>query len=147
MANLTKSIEIEASSEKVFAFITNLEKRNETTKGWAEAKYLSYGPVGIGTRMHSIGWAAGKRGEWDMEVVEFVQNKKIASHIVNGGKQKMEDAFALEPTAKGTMVTFNLNYNVLPPVIGNLLDALLVKRDMTKGMNNHLENMKKALEK
>ncbi len=147
MANITKSIEIEAPPEKVFAFLTDLEKRNETTKGWAEAKYISNGLVGVGTRMHSIGWAAGKRGEWDMEIVEFVKNKKVASRIVNGGKQKMADALTLEPTDKGTMFTFNLDYNVRPPVIGSLLGALIVKKDMIKGMNNHLENLKKAIEK
>ncbi len=147
MANLTRSIEIEAPPEKVFAFITDLEKRNETTKGWAEAKYLSNGPVGVGTRMHSVGWAAGKRGEWDMEIIEFVENKKVASRIVNGGKQKMSDVLTFEPTEKGTRYTFSLSYNVRPPVIGDLLDALIVKKDMAKGMSNHLENSKRALEK
>ncbi len=146
MANITKTIEIAAPPEKVFAFINDLEKRNETSKGWAEAKYLSDGPVGVGTRMHYVGWAAGKRGEWHVEITEFTKNKKVVSRIIGGGKQKMNDEMTLEPTETGTKLTFNLDYNVLPAVIGGLLDRLLVLKDMEKGMSNMLENTKKALE-
>jgi uncharacterized protein YndB with AHSA1/START domain len=146
MAKITKTIEIEASPEKVFAFTNDLQKRNETSKGWAEAKYLSEGPVGVGTKMHYIGWAAGKRGEWDIEITEFVENKKVVASIVNGGKQKMDDELTFEPTEKGTKLSFYLYYNVRPPVIGSLLDRLIVKKDMEKGMSNMLENMKKVLE-
>ncbi len=88
MGNITKTIEIAAPPEKVFAYVNDLQKRNETSKGWAETKYLSDGPIGVGTKMHYIGWAAGKRGEWDMEIAEFAENKKVAARIVNGGSRR-----------------------------------------------------------
>lgn len=146
MARIEKSIEIKAPPRKVFDFTNDLQKRNETSKGWAEAEYLSEGPVGVGTKMHYVGWAAGKRGEWDVEITEYVENKKIVARIVDGGKQKMDDELTFEPTEKGTKLTFMLDYNVLPAVLGGLLDRLVVKKDMEKGMGNMLENMKKALE-
>ena len=146
MARIEKSIEIKAPPRKVFDFTNDLQKRNETSKGWAEARYLSDGPVGVGTKMHYVGWAAGKRGEWDVEITEFAENKKIVARIVGGGKQKMDDELTFEPTEKGTKLTFMLDYNVLPAFLGGLLDRLVVKKDMEKGMGNMLENMKKALE-
>ena len=146
MARIEKSIEIKAPPRKVFDFTNDLQKRNETSKGWAEARYLSEGPVGVGTKMHYVGWAAGKRGEWDVEITEYLENKKVVAHIVNGGKQKMDDEMTFEPTATGNKLTFRLDYNVLPSVLGGLLDRLIVKKDMEKGMSDMLENMKKALE-
>ena len=41
MAKLTKSIEIEASPEKVFAFVNDPKKMNDAMKGWAEGEYTS----------------------------------------------------------------------------------------------------------
>jgi len=146
LARIEKSIEIKAPPKKVFDFTNDLQKRNEASKGWAEAKYLSEGPVGVGTKMHYVGWAAGKRGEWNVAITEFVENKKIVSRIVDGGKQKMDDELNFEPTEKGTKLTFMLDYNVLPAVLGGLLDRLVVKKDMEKGMGNMLENMKMVLE-
>jgi len=146
LARIEKSIEIKAPPRKVFDFTNDLQKRNETSKGWAEARYLSDGPVGVGTKMHYVGWAAGKRGEWDVEITEYVENKKVVARIVGGGKQKMDDELTFEPTEKGTKLTFMLDYNVLPAFLGGLLDRLVVKKDMKKGMGNMLENMKKALE-
>ena len=146
MAKLTKSIEIEASPEKVFTFTNDLKKRNATREGWAEAKYTSEGPVGVGTTIHYVGVAAGKRAEWDMEIVEFVKNKKTASRIIGAGKSKMADSLTFEPTAKGTTMTFYMEYEVPYSILGKLIDELMVSKDMEKGMSNMLENMKKALE-
>jgi carbon monoxide dehydrogenase subunit G len=42
---VTKSIEIEASPEKVFAFMCDTEKMNEITKGAEESEYTSKGPI------------------------------------------------------------------------------------------------------
>jgi len=47
VAKVTKSIEIEASPEKVFAFTIDMEKMNEITKGFSEGEYTSKGPVGV----------------------------------------------------------------------------------------------------
>jgi len=39
VTKVTKSIEIEASPEKVFAFIINREKMNEASKGFTEGEF------------------------------------------------------------------------------------------------------------
>lgn len=45
MAKLTKNTQIEASPEKVFAFLFDKEKMNEVSKGFSEFEYTSKGPV------------------------------------------------------------------------------------------------------
>ena len=82
MGKMTHSIEIEASPEKVFAFMLDMEKMNQLTKGASEGQYTSKGAVGVGTTMHMVGKAGGSQAEWDMEVTEFEKNKKISLRTI-----------------------------------------------------------------
>ena len=145
MAKLTKSIEIEASPEKVFTFITDMKKLNDAMKGWAEGESTSK-TVGVGATTHYVGVAGGSQAEWDMEVTEFVKNKKMAMRTIGASKFKMEGSWNLEPTAKGTKVTYYMEYEVPYSLVGKLVDKLKVSKDMEKSMSKMLENMKKALE-
>ncbi len=145
MGKLTKSIEIEASPEKVFTFINDMKKMNGAMEGWAEGESTSK-VVGVGATMHYVGVAGGSTAEWDMEVTEFVKNKKIASRTIGASKFKMTSSEALEPTTKGTKFTFSMDYEVPYSILGKLVDKLKVSKDMEKSMSKMLENMKKALE-
>ena len=145
MAKLTKSVEVEASPEKVFTFVNDVKKMNDAMKGWAEGEHTSEA-VGVGATMHYVGVAGGSQAEWDMEVTEFVKNKKVAMRTIGASKFKMTNSWVLEPTTKGTKSTFSMEYEVPYSVLGKLVDKLKVSKDMEKSMSKMLENMKKALE-
>ena len=87
MAKLTKSIEIEASPEKVFTFANDPKKMNDAMKGWAEGESTSK-VVGVGATMHYVGVAGGSQAEWDMEVTEFVKNKKVAMRTIGASNSR-----------------------------------------------------------
>ena len=146
MTKLTKSIEIEASPEKVFALILDVEKMNEITKGFAEFEITSKGPFGVGTTMHYVGKAGGSQAEWDLEVIEFEKNKKISAHTVGTSKFKMETSYILEPTAKGTKLTASDDYKLPYSILGKIVDKLRVSKDIEKSSEKQLRDMKKALE-
>ena len=145
MAKLSKSIEIEASPEKVFTFITDMKNMNDAMKGWAEGEHTSK-VVGVGATMHYVGVAGGSQAEWDMEVAEFVKDKKVAMRTIGASKFKMTGSWDLEPTAKGTKLTYGMEYEVPYSFVGKLVDKLKVSKDMEKSMSKMLENMKKTLE-
>ena len=145
MAKLTKSIEIEASPEKVWTFITDIKKMNDAMKGWSEGESTSK-TVGVGATTHYVGAAGGSTAEWDMEVTEFVKNKKMASRTIGASKFKMTSSETLEPTTKGTKFTFSMEYGVPYSILGKLVDKLKVSKDMEKNMSKMLENIKKAHE-
>jgi carbon monoxide dehydrogenase subunit G len=146
VTKLTKSIEIEASPEKVFAFLTDKKKMNEITKGFAEGQYTSKGPVGIGTTEHWVAKAGGSQMELDMEVTEFEKNKKISSRTVGASKLKMQASYILEPTAKGTKLTFTYDYELPYSILGKIIDKLRVSKDVEKSTEKELGGIKKALE-
>ncbi len=146
LGKVTVSIEIEASPEKVFAF-TISEKMNDVWKEWVESKWTSEGPVGVGSIAHFVG--QGKRanlGEYDMEVTEFEKDKKMTMRTIGASKHNVIDSMTLEPTTKGTKMTYSVDYKVPYSVLGRLIDKLKVSKDMEKGDRQLLENIKKALE-
>ena len=146
MGKLTKSVEIEASPEKVFDFINDTKKMNEASKGFAEMEYTSKGPVGVGTTYHLIAKIGGQERESDMEITEFVKNKKMSSHTIGASKAKMTGSWTFEPTAKGTKWTMSMDYEVPYSVLGKVIDKLKVSKDLDKVMGKLMGNVKKALE-
>jgi len=146
LTKLSKSIEIEASPEKVFAFINDTKKMNEITKGVSETEYTSKGPVGVGTIKHTVGKAGGSQAEFDTEITEFEKNKKISSRTIGGSKLKMQSSTTLEPTAKGTKLTVTMDYELPYSIIGKIVDKLRVSKDLEKASEKNLSDMKKALE-
>jgi carbon monoxide dehydrogenase subunit G len=146
VTKLTKSIEIEASPEKVFAFIIDKKKMNELTKGFSEGEYTSKGPVGVGTTEHWVGKAGGQQAELDREITEFEKNKKVSSRTIGASKLKMNASYILEPTAKGTKLTFAYDYELPYSILGKIVDKLKVSKDFEKSTEKQLRDLKTALE-
>jgi carbon monoxide dehydrogenase subunit G len=146
MGKMTKSVEVKAPPEKVFAFLTDIEKLNEIAKGDVEFKQTSKGPWGIGTTLHWISKQSGSSMELDMEVTEFEKNKKATISTVKGSKFKLKQTCAVEPTANGTKLTYFADYTMPYSVFGKLVDRLKVQKDMEKSIDRQLMDYKKALE-
>src|SRR4030067_987644 len=84
------------------------------------------------------------KGEWEEEVTEFVENKKMVMRTVEGSKLKMGVTGLLEPTAKGTKVTY-IEENEGPySVLGKLVDKLKYSKETEKFMEELLGNLKRA---
>ena len=146
MTKITNSIEIEASPEKVFAWANDIKNMNEAMKGNAELEQTSNGPVGIGSTFHFVGAAAGQTAETDLQVTEYVKNKKFAFHSIGASKTKLAAQWTYEPTAKGTKLTIDTEYGVPYSILGKLIDKISIKKAMDKNNNTMLENIKKANE-
>ena len=146
MTKLTTVIEIEESPEKVFAFLVS-EKMNEAWKEWTKAKWASEGDVGVGSICHFVGqgnWS--NMGEWDMEVTEFEQNKKMTMRTIGAAKVHATDSCVLESSAKGTKLTYSEEYKVPYSFIGKLVDKLKIRKEVDTNNRKMLENLKRVLE-
>jgi uncharacterized membrane protein len=146
MTKITKSIEIGASPEKVFAFMIS-DRMNDVWGKWMDGKWTSKGSVGVGSIGHFVAKPGFKiKGEWDEEVTEFEENKRMAMKTVEGSKMKMGVTGLVEPIANGTKVTYMEEYEVPYSIVGKLVDKLVVRKDTEKFMGEMMENLKKALE-
>ncbi len=143
MGKVTVSIEIEASTEKVFDYVTS-DKANELSPEWFEGKWTSEKPIGLGSTAHYAGTHRYNKGEeWNVEITEFTRNKRLTMFLKGANKKSHDQTnyYELEPTNKGTKVSYTMEYKA-----GKLLDALVVKRMVEREDTKMLENMKKALE-
>jgi hypothetical protein len=147
MTESSVNIEILASPEKVFSSLVS-DRFNDITKDWIVMKWTSGGPVGLGSTAHAVGMGRNKGGEWDTEVTEFIPDRKLTMRSVGKTRLALDstNSFSLEPKAKGTMVTYSINYDMPYSVLGKLLERLVVKRNLEKGNGKMLENLKASLE-
>ena len=146
MGKASRSIEIEASPEKVFAFMCDMEKMNEITKGREESEYTSKGPLGVGTIKHTVGKAGRFTEESNFEITEFVKDRKVSMRTIGASRVKMIVSQSFEPTAKGTKLTVTNDYEVPYTILGKLVDKIMVQKNIEKAMERNLKNIKKALE-
>ena len=144
MTKLSKSIEIEASPEEVFNFVNDTEKMNKVHGGLTKGEYTSKGPVGVGTTMHMVGMHGGSKDEWDMEITEFVKNKKVVTHTDKPAS--LTNTLILEPTEKGTKLTHEIEYELPYSILGKIIDKVKVSKDVKKELEMWLPNAKNAIE-
>jgi carbon monoxide dehydrogenase subunit G len=148
LGKITLSIEIEASPEKVFTFTNDVEKLNEISKGVVKNEFTSKGPIGVGTTAHTIVYnkAGGIQAEFDMEITEFEENKKVSMRTIGKSKMKVNIKYVYEPTAKGTRLTKTEEYELPYSILGKIIDKIKFHKDIEKMDEKLLMDLKKALE-
>jgi Polyketide cyclase / dehydrase and lipid transport len=147
VTKITTIQEIQASSEKIFAFIMS-ERMNEVWGEWMIGKWDSQGPVKVGSTGHfDTRGTFANFGKLTGTVTEFDQNKKMTLQIKDvKGKMDASDTLILEPTSYGTKITYVSEYKVPYSVIGKLIDKIKISKTMESMHVKMLENLKKAIE-
>jgi hypothetical protein len=147
LGKVTGSIEIEASPEKVFAFVIS-EKVYDIYKGFVEGKWTSEGPIGLGSTAHYVGTHRSNKGEeWNAVVTEFTKDKSLTMFLKGANKHSNDQTnyYVFEPTTKGTKLTYSMEYKLPYSILGKLIDALVAKRMVEREGAKMMENLKKAL--
>jgi len=86
---------------------------------------------------------AGRAVEFDTELVEAVENQRIAWKSI--GDFASKGSWSFEPAAEGTNVGYVMDYEI-PGIMGAIFDKLKISKEMEKGMNQSLQTLKKILE-
>ncbi|MCL4475040.1 MAG: SRPBCC family protein [Nitrospirae bacterium] len=113
MHRITESVKIHLPSEKVFAFLRNVEARLRLNPFYEVMRFekLTEGDVGAGTRFRIVLLSGGRRAEYESEVLEFVENRKIVSRDTKG---RLRLTLTLKETPRGTLLTHDEKF-VIPP--------------------------------
>ena len=142
LGKVSASIEINASPEKVFAFVTS-DEFMDLTKEWVKGKMTSDGPVGLGSTVHFSGVKFDKGGEWNAVVTEFTKNKSMTMSLKGASKRSNDQTnyYLFEPTSKGTKMTITMDYKM-----NKFLDVLFAHWIIEKENRGMLEKLEKTLE-
>lgn len=111
---LEDSITIRRPVNRVFAMWADIEHYADWAAPVIERKKLTEGPVGVGTRFHAVDQWPGRKAEFEMEVTEFEQNKRLGARWF----KPMEGSWSsqLKETPEGTQLDFQMEMN-LPPIM------------------------------
>jgi uncharacterized membrane protein len=126
MAKVETSIFINAPVEKVFGYFDEPANHLEIWPGWIEVTDVQRLPNGgFGFRwMYKM---AGIRLEGTTQTIEHVPNQRIVGK--SKGTIETTQIFTFQPEDGGTKVTFEIDYTLPIPLLGRLVEAVVVKQN------------------
>ena len=142
MIELERSLTIRRPVEEVFAFVTNVEN-SPRWQAWAvDARVVSEGPLGVGTRYEYVARFLGRKIESQSEVTAYEPDKRYAWKVTSG-PIPAEASLDFEPVNEGTRIILTGKgepggfFRLAEPPIGRIL-----KRQV----DTDIENLKDLLE-
>jgi uncharacterized membrane protein len=145
MARIEKSIEINASPEKIWPLLS-WERSPEWYKAFKTVTRTSKEKGVVGETYHVTGEVAGTKAQWDAETTELIQNQRIMWRST-GGDFTGFGTHTLTPTNTGTKVTIMMDYDMPYSILGKLLDKLKFHKAFEKTIDDGLTNLKAVAEK
>jgi len=147
LGRVEKSIEIKAPPEKVwdmFAF-DRFPEWMDSVKSVAYTSEVrtSEDKYRVGASAHVI----AKEGEFDLEIMENIENEKISSRWRGRGRVRNTIVtYTLKPTEAGTEMTYAVGYEMPWGVFGKFLDKLFGQRMAEKTIEKESKKLKSILE-
>ncbi len=148
LAEVKADILIDAPIERVFARIARHDRCEDWLVFVTQASYTTQQTSGAGTAAHHRGEVAGRKMEWDGEIVEWVKNEKIVWRATSGTPKKMKMIAVNRVTPEdgksryGLKISYEMPYGFL----GRFMDAILVGRRVRDAIEKSLERLKAVVE-
>ena len=83
MVKVEASVDINRPIEDVFAYVTDPAKKSEWSSLTLECTLEGSGPIGVGSRMRTIGKFLGRRLEFTAEVTQYDPPSKFAMREIS----------------------------------------------------------------
>ncbi|MGD2151811.1 MAG: SRPBCC family protein [Gemmatimonadales bacterium] len=146
MATLEHTVEIGAPADRVFDFV--VAEWESSMSFWQGGVYnwspLSRGPMGDGFRVAYVARMLGVGFQIEMEVRDFVRYEGWVAVSRKGPSSEGRWRFVSENGT--TKFTYELSYDLPPPILGPLMDRLLMKRLWSRAIDRSLLNLKQLIE-
>lgn len=130
MARLVNETEIKAPLEKVYSDFLDMDSFASSFSGDIEVKKNYQGDPKVGDTFDLSGEVSGARIKSTTKFVEVVPNSRIVLEQVSGDFKSFRDTIVLEKTEDGTCVTETWEYKPPYSILGKILDAVRIRKDM-----------------
>jgi hypothetical protein len=144
MTRVSASVEVNALLDDVWAFASDWR----TWDGWW-AGVSGFHPTtevtrGNGARYAYRAWVAGLTLNIETEVHDFAEKVGWRGVVTKGPPHRTQWVF--ESIGSGTRLTYILEYSLPIPLLGALLDPLLVRPGWQRRLETSLQNLKRHFE-
>lgn len=135
MSRIEESVHVEAPPERVRAFVSDVRRCPEWVAFTDEMGRVDGGDLREGFRYTEYGSVGPLRSESEWRIVEFDPPRRQV-HVGDMGIIEGELTITVEPEGEGTRWTQTVDLEVLPRLrpIGRLLDRLVIRRQMARGL-------------
>lgn len=158
MARLSRTVEIAAPSAAVFAYLDDIRHVGEHMAegslpligGRLTLEIVSSAPTGVGARYRYHGRVLGIRLDFSEVVTEWVRDRRKRWRTVDDPRLLIlagyEMGFAVAPSAGGTTLTLDIEYELPRSWPGRLLGRLLARSYGVWCLGSIGDGAKRALE-
>ncbi|MBW3650790.1 MAG: SRPBCC family protein [Actinobacteria bacterium] len=145
MAKIKREVEIQATPEVAFESLINWSRLAE----WSTVTHSHDGPdlaSGVGEEFDQQLRIAGLPLQTHWRVVEFDPPRSLAYEVTSmaGGRMTLRQQVA--PSAEGSRVEFDVDYDLPGSFLGAALDRIYVERRNEREVEHSLQNLKDLLE-
>jgi Polyketide cyclase / dehydrase and lipid transport len=145
MTKVEASVEIPAPLAEVFAYASEWSKWEEWWAGVSDFRPTTKTTRGNGTRYAYKAWIAGITLNLETEIHDFVENGGWRGVVTKGPPHRTQWIF--EAKGDNTQLTYILEYELPVPVLGALLDPLLMRPGWRRRLEKSLQNLRLLFEK
>lgn len=145
MTSVEASVDIRAPLAEVFAYASDWHKWEDWWEGVSDFQPTTERTRGNGTRYAYKAWIAGIMLNLEAEIHEFAEDVGWKAVGTKGVPHKTQWVF--EEHGDQTRLTYKLEYALPIPVLGPLLDTLLMRPGWRRRLKKSLENLKIYFEK
>ncbi len=146
MGSLQVSKPINASIDRVFNLISDIENAPNYIKGIESIEVLTEGPIRVGSRWRETRTIMGRKSTEEMTVVQFKAPIIFAAKCKSCGAL-YESEFRCKATNNETLVTLSLSWkanSLMAKIMAPL--SKLMSSGIKKCLEDDLEDIKKAAE-
>lgn len=142
MKTFTVTAFINRPAQEVFDFVTNPANAAQWESGMESSKYISEGPVGVGSKLQNIGRMMGREIVANAEITQW-NPPSVYSFKATNGPANLEAEYKFEVKDGGTLLIQSIQVE-LGGFFG-MAEGLAAKQ-MQKQYENNFDTLKKVLE-
>ncbi len=140
MTRIAESVEVNAPVEEVFAFASDWRYWEKWWLSVSDFRPTTEVTRGNGTRYAYKAWVAGLTVDLEAEIRDFVENVGWRATGSKGIPHRTQWVF--EAHGDTTRLTYILEYSLPIPLLGPLLDILLMRPGWRRRLQKSLQNLK-----
>jgi ligand-binding SRPBCC domain-containing protein len=145
MTVLENSVHIDASPEKVWSVLSALDALDRYDPGVKKSEIVSPSREGLGSArkcdLTPGGWFKEKVSDWQPHEAIAFELFECTLPV-----KRLKHSYTLTPDDGGTLVRQRMEYSLKFGPVGNLLDALLVRKKWDAGVKGFFAGLKRYVE-
>lgn len=147
MTKLQISAEIDAPIEQVYEFFLDVDNWALPLPGSLHVKKHYVGSPKVEDTFDAIGEVSRRRWKARLKFTELVPNSKIVCEQAKGDMRSSKDTLVFEKTGSGTYVTETWEYRAPYSFLGQIFDAVKIRKEMGNHLAKRHSKFKEKLER